>query len=718
MILEDNGKKHFYLFDKVIESEKSQKEMFNYTLKCLKNRNSKKENVLILALGSKGSGKSYSLFGKNWTDLYHKFKATKHSDYFLGKSILKDQNKFGIIPRLIADLFVSEENYLRQKIKTLKMSFIKIENDHIYDLLSNKASDILYTKAKAKSNKFLKLSGLKELKVDSLFCGIDKLIIGYQNYTNSVSRSNKNSNKAAILLQLRFKVDRQDISILICNIKSKNETLVNKTLNQHYDLDGLINKMIGEEVLNSFEKPIYQILNKVLDDKPNFILLGTLCPEKKFRSKTLNTLEICSLARKIGQTQFNIKKAGEQKKLPDMENKLSCLKNKKLSAKKSDLDIDKLSIKQKSQKRKQYMMRSLVNIREKLINKTKNSNLINSSQKQKSKNLYSNLSVKQLKKIEEACQRKKIKQNLQNSINSISTKKQLNTKINVRSRLLDRISVERLKVKDTPLKLHRRNFTDPKINDKVDLMLESQKQNNLRYDPLFPKKARLLNIEKQKINRTKNHYNNLGSPTSFFRSPNFKLKNKANDLIQNSLENNRESDIIIQLKKERMQNYGLALSELKRSIDTKNKPILKGFNLQNRFWANRNFNQKEYSSSNVTIEGKSKFREYNKPNVLDNDYDDDNDIKLVKQLDFIFSSNKNKNSETDHLYFDPDNHIQNPNISLLDKGYLNKKEFTPQLDFIKKFGSLPQLIQSKKRPKYKKKRKNINRGSFLKKSQN
>lgn len=156
-------------FDKILSTNSTQKDVFNFIRPCLDNIQ-KGINCTILAYGQTGSGKTYTMFGGDWSF------NDKMNDYEKRKNLQKDEYNFllnkelvidpfsetnGIIPNLIMELFNiynnrkqdNENNNIDNNDNnlTITCSYIQVYNEKIYDLLEEKNEDM----EKKKNLKFI-----------------------------------------------------------------------------------------------------------------------------------------------------------------------------------------------------------------------------------------------------------------------------------------------------------------------------------------------------------------------------------------------------------------------------------------------------------------------------------------------------------------------------------------------------------------------------------
>ena len=138
-------KKFSASFDKVLNQNSTQKDVFNFIKPCMKFIK-KGINCTILAYGQTGSGKTYTMFGGEWamndksTDYELRKKNNKKDKYnfILNEELIIDpfSKTNGIIPNLIMNLFQTYGTYnANDNNIIITCSYIQIYNEQVYDLL-------------------------------------------------------------------------------------------------------------------------------------------------------------------------------------------------------------------------------------------------------------------------------------------------------------------------------------------------------------------------------------------------------------------------------------------------------------------------------------------------------------------------------------------------------------------------------------------------------
>ncbi|KAL4483969.1 hypothetical protein ABPG72_013975 [Tetrahymena utriculariae] len=106
-------------FDKVIDQEASQEEVYQSCVKDLLNKSFEGYNATVLAYGQTGSGKTFTMGTSNTS--------------------LNDAQEMGIIPRVIREIFSIRREKEKSVEMLLKISYFEIYNDNIIDLLDPNA---------------------------------------------------------------------------------------------------------------------------------------------------------------------------------------------------------------------------------------------------------------------------------------------------------------------------------------------------------------------------------------------------------------------------------------------------------------------------------------------------------------------------------------------------------------------------------------------------
>lgn len=161
-----------YAFDFVFDENAEQKAVFEQTTKFLIEGITDGFNASIFAYGATGAGKTYTMLGKP-----------------------KDQGIFGYT---FEELFINMETQSKEKEFKIKMSFIEIYNENIYDLLLQGEKPL---ELREDATKGIHVSGVSEIRAESTKEVLELLHIGNQNRsTESTDANDESSRSHAILL--------------------------------------------------------------------------------------------------------------------------------------------------------------------------------------------------------------------------------------------------------------------------------------------------------------------------------------------------------------------------------------------------------------------------------------------------------------------------------------------------------------------------------------
>ncbi len=128
-----NGQYYEGIYDKIFFSNSTQKEIFDYVSLFL-NKISNGINLTIISYGQTGTGKTYTIFGKEWTNnanYSENFRYTKYDFIKNNMKIKKNDESNGIVPRTL--LYIFDSNLFNNF--EITCSFMQIYNEKIYDLL-------------------------------------------------------------------------------------------------------------------------------------------------------------------------------------------------------------------------------------------------------------------------------------------------------------------------------------------------------------------------------------------------------------------------------------------------------------------------------------------------------------------------------------------------------------------------------------------------------
>ncbi len=112
------GLEKLFSFDSIFSLDSNQIDIYNSCIETLLNGCFEGYNASILAYGQTGSGKTYTMGSNNWSNL--------------------NETEWGIIPRVIKNLFLEIEKRKKDVEFVVKASFLEIYNEDIVDLLDRK----------------------------------------------------------------------------------------------------------------------------------------------------------------------------------------------------------------------------------------------------------------------------------------------------------------------------------------------------------------------------------------------------------------------------------------------------------------------------------------------------------------------------------------------------------------------------------------------------
>ena len=164
-----------FIYDAIFDSDTQQKDVYELVGKDIVNDVLSGYNGTIFAYGQSGSGKTYSMYG---SDIY-------------------DEEKMGIIPRIILEIFnfveKSDDNITFQ----FKMSILQIYKENIYDLLTGQSN----LKIKESPIKGIYVDKLTEVYVDSFETFMEYVELSQENrFVSETGLNNTSSRSHSILI--------------------------------------------------------------------------------------------------------------------------------------------------------------------------------------------------------------------------------------------------------------------------------------------------------------------------------------------------------------------------------------------------------------------------------------------------------------------------------------------------------------------------------------
>lgn len=281
-------------YDKVFQEYHTQEDVFQGIKKVIPDVLEGYNNT-IFTYGQTGSGKTYTMFGY---------------DVETGETgVWKDKKGMGIIPRSILELF--ERIREREGIFTIKMSFIEIYLEKLYDLLNPKETNLKIRE----QNHVVYVENCKEYYVDSFHEIMKYMIQGLKHRNTLKTNMNDYSSRSHCILMLTLEQKQKNkmkISKLILIdlagservSKSQVEGLGLKQV-QHINqsLLTLGNVMNGLSSNESFiryrDSKLTRLLQDSLGGNSKTYLIITISPAYEHIDETVSTLRFGSRAKLI-----------------------------------------------------------------------------------------------------------------------------------------------------------------------------------------------------------------------------------------------------------------------------------------------------------------------------------------------------------------------------------------------------------------------------------
>ena len=215
-------------FDRVLDGNCSQEELYTIFCKKLVEEILKGYNGTIMAYGQTGSGKSYTMFGKS----IQEFQKIKADEY---------EKESGIVPRAIKQIFDYKNLYKNKKNITVNVSFMQIYLNQIKDLFDEDHKDVVFN---ADKRRFKIHNEGKNLSIENT------LKIGHDN-TGKIYVKN---------LKIKEFDDEQKLKLYIeecLNRRRTETTILNKTSSRsHAILQITVNQRYLERIKNNSNNEI------------------------------------------------------------------------------------------------------------------------------------------------------------------------------------------------------------------------------------------------------------------------------------------------------------------------------------------------------------------------------------------------------------------------------------------------------------------------------
>lgn len=274
--------KHDFSFDQVFHSRSRQEDIFEMVSPMIQSALDG-YNVCIFAYGQTGSGKTYTMDGV--------------------------QNNLGIIPRTVALLFDSVKNYKRFGWEyVMKVTFLEIYNETLYDLLNPLNHDLEIRMANAKNKTEIYVSNLTEETVTEAGQLYELMNMARSNRATASTVGNERSSRSHAVTRIQLigtHAEKNEICVGTINLvdlagseSPKTSIRMDETKNINRSLSELTNVVLA--LLQKQEHIPYR----------NSKLTHLLMPSLGGNSKTLMFINIAPLQDCFGESVKSLRFAG------------------------------------------------------------------------------------------------------------------------------------------------------------------------------------------------------------------------------------------------------------------------------------------------------------------------------------------------------------------------------------------------------------------------
>ena len=596
-------------FNQIFSDNSTQKDVFKFIKPCLLNIQ-KGINCTILAYGQTGTGKTYTMFGGDWSfneeSNYNnsnlKNENENKKEELLQNQIIIDKNNEynGIVPNLIMELYnifnneINKENEEKNNENTdniiVTCSYIQIYNEKIYDLLDFSSLDQLpnennkkLSSLKLKTDKKIGLiiDGANELRAPSYTDVFDILESGEIN--RKIRQTNKNNmssrSHTIFMINIEDNISNFKSKIKLCDLAGserynspdvyKKEHInemknINKSL---FTLGNVINALSQKKKYVPYkDSKLTRILEDSLQGNSSIYLIATISPNEKNIDETYHTLKFADRAHsimvKITPNQVGINKGSDNNK-----------KLEELYGYKKNKEIEKLKGELMGFKKLMVLKENKNNLQEQFLNlKKENNQLKNTLKKINNIDVYNNM-IRENKKLKKELNDLKIDYfNLKNEL--LLNKKIINNNIVPLQQIKNSLSQGNIFLKKFDNNRYR-SSSNNKRNKKQLKKIDKRKKNNIEnmYQEISTDNINKINkmsraelIEKFKFNKIQNKKLQLKHIASKIDILNPNFINRQNFLIKDELKGNLK--ILSSLKRLQLLDN---LSETRNENIKKNK---------------------------------------------------------------------------------------------------------------------------------------------------
>ena len=596
-------------FNQIFSDNSTQKDVFKFIKPCLLNIQ-KGINCTLLAYGQTGTGKTYTMFGGDWSfneeSNYNnsnlKNENENKKEELLQNQIIIDKNNEynGIVPNLIMELYnifnneINKENEEKNNENTdniiVTCSYIQIYNEKIYDLLDFSSLDQLpnennkkLSSLKLKTDKKIGLiiDGANELRAPSYTDVFDILESGEIN--RKIRQTNKNNmssrSHTIFMINIEDNISNFKSKIKLCDLAGserynspdvyKKEHInemknINKSL---FTLGNVINALAQKKKYVPYkDSKLTRILEDSLKGNSSIYLIATISPNEKNIDETYHTLKFADRAHsimvKITPNQVGINKGSDNNK-----------KLEELYGYKKNKEIEKLKGELMGFKKLMVLKENKNNLQEQFLNlKKENNQLKNTLKKINNIDVYNNM-IRENKKLKKELNDLKIDYfNLKNEL--LLNKKIINNNIVPLQQIKNSLSQGNIFLKKFDNNRYR-SSSNNKRNKKQLKKIDKRKKNNIEnmYQEISTDNINKINkmsraelIEKFKFNKIQNKKLQLKHIASKIDILNPNFINRQNFLIKEELKGNIK--ILSSLKRLQLLDN---LSETRNENIKKNK---------------------------------------------------------------------------------------------------------------------------------------------------
>jgi len=192
----------------------SQSDVFEFLLEAVENV-LKGTNSTIFTYGQTGTGKTFTMFGSDWTNI-EKFDSVSISKIKKDNQSLEEEvfnyneiniNPFsednGIIPRALNHIFAEIEiKNLKKKSFSIFVTYMQIYNEKIYDLLTDKFNDDKSFSIREDKYLGIYIDGLSEHPVQNIYECINLLRKGERSRKKRQTDKNDVSSRSHTVFQV------------------------------------------------------------------------------------------------------------------------------------------------------------------------------------------------------------------------------------------------------------------------------------------------------------------------------------------------------------------------------------------------------------------------------------------------------------------------------------------------------------------------------------